>query len=75
MTGAIIAIPVVMMATGTATGIAVSRFRRPRRRADAIAPASPAAVTAVTAGVVAPFAAPANTGHDPDNIAACEREP
>ncbi len=71
MTGAIIAVPVDPMATGT-TGIAVSRFRRPRRRAGATAPASPAAVTA---GVVAPFAAPASTRHAPDNIAACEREP
>ncbi len=74
MTGAIIAVPVDPMATGT-IGIAVSRFRRPRRRAGATAPASPAAVTAVTAGVVAPFAAPASTGRAPDNIAACEREP
>ncbi len=73
MTGAIIAVPVVLMVTGGTTGIAVSWFRPPRHRAGATATAGP--VAGIAGGVVALFAMGAGTGsHDPDDDAACGRK-
>lgn len=76
MTGAIIAIPVVLIVTGGTTGIAVSWFRLRRRRAGWAARAGPAADTAgIAGGVVAFFAARASTGsHGPDGAAAWGRK-